>query len=135
MSTETQIPEIYAALTGQSDTLRDHTTMLAGIHQRLEGVPERRTPFRIQVPGAPANTLSVALMSANRGEILTLQNPTAAPITVDLVEDNGALGQVLKVTVPANDYKALFIPFFGRLFARAPQANGAGMIVSGNVYD
>jgi hypothetical protein len=128
-----QIPEIYTRLATSNETLCAHaeaqTTLLAGIHKRLEGAPANTVPFRIQVNAIQdkSGTLSVPFLSAYRGEILTVQNPTAAPVTCNLVESNGAT--VLNVTVAAGDYKALYVPFFDRVFVKL----GTGMIISGKV--
>lgn len=145
MATNTDVPEIYTALQGgQREMVQHqqlHTLLLSKVADHLEAIKQKKTPFRVTVPsiqtvggsanGAPAATgLSAPLpMTGARGEILTVQNPTAASLTVDVRERNGAT--VLKVTVAAGDYKALFVPFFEQLFV----FGGAGMILSGNVYE
>lgn len=137
MATDAKTDQAPAALFGDPkliEALHLNTKVLLALHDRMQGIPEKRTPFRIKVPNAVgaggATALSGAqVVSANRGEILTVQNSTAAPVTLHLIEDVG--GDVLNVTIPANDYKALTVPFFGRLFA----LSGAGVIISGNVFE
>lgn len=135
MSTNTDVPEIYQQLQGgQKEMLAHqqlHTLLLHKAVDQLKAIDQKKTPFRLQVPAIAnqSGTLQVPFTSCNRGEILTVQNPTAAPLAVELRETNGAL--VIKVTVPAGDYKALFVPFFDRLVALA----GPGMIISGNAYE
>jgi hypothetical protein len=133
MGTDASTDQQPAALYGDPrliETLELQTRILIALHERVKGIPQERTPFRLMVPSpSGAQTLSGAqLTSAHRGEILTVQNSNAAPATLLLVESEGAI--VLNVVIPANDYKSLFVPFFGRLFAKS----GAGVIVSGNVF-
>ncbi len=128
MATETSTQVQPAALYGDPSAIQTllaaNAQVLLAVHEHLR---KQKVPFRVVIPSTAA-TQGAQILSAHRGEILTVSNPTAAPVVLQLVE--GDVGQIIQITVPAGGYANFFVPFFGRVFAK----QGAALVVSGYVY-
>lgn len=84
--------------------------------------------FRLVIPSVGSGGV-LPITSANRGRIMSVQNPTANPIILTLTDDDNSGILVFSAQIAAYGYQNVWVPFFSRLYAKS----GAGVIIAGEL--